>query len=75
VACLLKARIVKPAETAVARERLCKHHVSIAAVVHTTVEALLGTVFSMWPAPTAMSSNYRVTARRGVFCGVHPEAI
>jgi hypothetical protein len=24
-ACLLKARIVKPAETAVARERLCKH--------------------------------------------------
>jgi hypothetical protein len=25
IACLLKARIVKPAETAVARERLCKH--------------------------------------------------
>jgi hypothetical protein len=25
VACLLKVRIVKPAETAVARERLCKH--------------------------------------------------
>jgi hypothetical protein len=25
VACLLKARIVKPAQTAVARERFCKH--------------------------------------------------
>jgi hypothetical protein len=25
VACLLKARIVKPAETAVAREQLCQH--------------------------------------------------
>jgi hypothetical protein len=25
VSCLLKAKIVKPAETVVARERLCKH--------------------------------------------------
>jgi hypothetical protein len=63
VACLLKAKILTPAETAIARERLCKPHASVA------------TMFSMWFAPAVMSPNYRVTARRGVFCGVQPEAI
>jgi hypothetical protein len=74
VACLLKARIVDPAETAVARERLCKCHVSLATVAHTTIEVLLGMVFSMWSAPTTMSPN-KATARRGVSRGVRLEAI
>jgi hypothetical protein len=75
MACLLKARIVEPAETAIAWEWLRKRHVRIATVVHAIVEVLPGMVFSMWSALTAASPNYRVTARRGVFCGVHPEAI
>jgi hypothetical protein len=65
VAYLAIARIVKPAETAVAKERLCEHNVSVGTVAHKTVEVPLGTVRS---APTATSPNYRVTARRNVFC-------
>jgi hypothetical protein len=41
VACLMKARIVKPAETAVAREWLSSHHVIATTDTHTTVEELL----------------------------------
>jgi hypothetical protein len=66
--CLLKASIVEPAETAVARERLCKCHVSIATVAHATVEVLLGKVFSVRSMPTAMSPNCRVIERRSAFC-------
>jgi hypothetical protein len=43
VACLLKARIVKPAEEALARELLCKHAHCQAKVA---TEELLETVFS-----------------------------
>jgi hypothetical protein len=69
VACLLKARIVKPAETAVARERLCKGHVTVATVTYASMEVPLGTVFSMRSAPTAKPPDYGVTARRSVFVG------
>jgi hypothetical protein len=76
VACLPKGRIVETAKTAVTRERLCKCHVSVATVVHATMEVPIGTVFSMRSAPTATSPpNYKVTARRGVFCEVRPEDI
>jgi uncharacterized protein YpbB len=63
VACLLKARIVKPTEMTVARERLCKHHIRVATLMYATIEELLEAVFSMQSAPTATSSNYRVTAK------------
>jgi hypothetical protein len=74
VACLLKARTVEPAETATARERLCKSHVSVATVVQATMEVPLKMVFSILSTLTAMSPSYRVTAR-SVSCGVRREAI
>jgi hypothetical protein len=48
VACLLKVRIVKPAETAVAREWFCKHarcSAMAATDMHPTTEELLEAVF------------------------------
>jgi hypothetical protein len=45
---LLTARTLKPAETAVARERLRKHIVSAAKREHATMEELLEMVFSVW---------------------------
>jgi hypothetical protein len=66
---------MKPVETAVIRERLCKRHVSAATFEHATMEIPLGTVFSMRSAPTATSPNTRVTVKRSVSCGVGPEAI
>jgi hypothetical protein len=62
MACLLKARIVKPAETAVGRERLCKNtpvakqrlnsrQVMAATDTHATIEELLEAVFSVWSVP------------------------
>jgi hypothetical protein len=75
VTCLLKARIVEPAEMAVAREWLCKRHVSIATAVYTTMEVLPGTVFSMKSAAIA-TSHYDIAAEwKRVFGAVHPEAI
>jgi hypothetical protein len=50
VACLLKARLMEPAETAVAREHLCKHsHCLVMATtdMHATIEKLLESVFSV----------------------------
>jgi hypothetical protein len=61
VAGLLKARIVKSAEIAIARERLCKHavarqwlssrHMMAATDKHATIEGLLKTVFSVRSVP------------------------
>jgi hypothetical protein len=47
VACLLKARTVKPAGKTVTRERLCKYIVLVATKGHKTIEELLETVFSV----------------------------
>jgi hypothetical protein len=65
VACLLKARIVKPAETAVAKERFCKRHTSVATVTHATIEVPLGTVFFMRSGPTATTPNVPVVPPSG----------
>jgi hypothetical protein len=51
VACLLKAITVKPAETAIAREWLCKHIVPMAKKEHATMEELLEVVFSVQSVP------------------------
>jgi hypothetical protein len=63
VACLLKARIVKPAETAVARDGtantpfarqwLSSRHVIAATDTHVTIEELLEAVFSSQSMPRA----------------------
>jgi hypothetical protein len=42
---MLKARLVKGAETAVARQWLSKRNVTAAALTHTTMEELLEAVF------------------------------
>jgi hypothetical protein len=45
---------VKPAETDVARELLCKHtccHVMAATVTHAIIEELLEAVLSVWSMP------------------------
>jgi hypothetical protein len=61
VACPLKARIVKPAETAVAidgsvntlvaRQWLSSCHVMAATYIHARIEELLEAVFSVWSIP------------------------
>jgi hypothetical protein len=53
VAYLLKARIVKPVETAVATERLCKHarHLMAATDKHPTIKEWLEALFSVRCAP------------------------
>jgi hypothetical protein len=73
VVCPLKASILEPPKAAVSRERLRKRHVSVATVAQATMEVPLGRVFSVLSAPTATSSNYRVTTRRSVFCRVRAE--
>jgi hypothetical protein len=47
----LKARIVKPAETAVARERLCKNIAPAAIKEHATMKKVLEAVFSVRSVP------------------------
>jgi hypothetical protein len=50
VVCLLKARIMKPAETAIARKRLCRHFRCWAVAtthMHATIKELLEAVFSV----------------------------
>jgi hypothetical protein len=47
VACQLKARIVKPAETAVAMQWLSNRYVMAATDTHAATEELLGEVFSL----------------------------
>jgi hypothetical protein len=74
----LKARIVEPAETAVARERPCKRHVGAGYRGdrgNATLEELWKEVFSVRSAATARSHCNKATARRGVFCAVRAEAI
>jgi hypothetical protein len=78
VTCGLKARIVEPAETAVVRERPCKRHVT--AGYHdnrknATTWELWEEVFSVRSAATATTHYNKASARRGVFCAVHAEAI
>jgi hypothetical protein len=51
VACLLKVRIVKPVETAVARQLLSSRHVMAATDTHATVEELWEAVFSVGSMP------------------------
>jgi hypothetical protein len=51
VACLLKARTVKPAETAVARQWLSSHNVMATTDMHTTMEELLEAVFAVRSVP------------------------
>jgi hypothetical protein len=51
VACLLKARIVKPAETAVASEWLSSRHVNADTDTLATTEELLEAVFSVRSVP------------------------
>jgi hypothetical protein len=63
VACLLKARTVKPAEKAVSRQRLC----------NATMDC--GNLFSARSVPIDNSCNNIRTVGRGVFCGVRAEAI
>jgi hypothetical protein len=59
VAYWLKARIVEPAATAIARERLCKQmpvarqwlsdcHIIAATIPHATIAELLEVVFTVW---------------------------
>jgi hypothetical protein len=57
-------------EMAVVRLWYSKHHVNLAASMRVTIEIPMGTVFSVLSlrfAPTVMSPNCTVTARRGVF--------
>jgi hypothetical protein len=51
VACLMKARIVKPAETTAARQWLSKRHVTTATFTYATIEELLEAVLSVRSAP------------------------
>jgi hypothetical protein len=55
VACLLKARIVKPVDTAVGMERLCKHTCllgsGLVGVTYAAMEELLEAVFSVRSVP------------------------
>jgi hypothetical protein len=67
VACLLKARMVEPAEMAVAREQLCKCHVSVATFAHAKIEVPLRTVFSMRSA--AQTTSRRNYKKRYLLCG------
>jgi hypothetical protein len=48
LACLQKARILKPADTAVARHWLSKNHVTAATLIYAIVEELLEDMFSVW---------------------------
>jgi hypothetical protein len=67
MACLLIARNVKSAETAVARERLCRkdrvkqwlknRHVMAATDTHLTIEKLLEAVFSVQSAPSSYNED------------------
>jgi hypothetical protein len=78
---LLKARIVKPAEAAVARERLCEQapvarqwlgdrHVIAATVSHATITEMLEAVFSVRSVPrlnnSAMKSSYETVTGDGL---------
>jgi hypothetical protein len=56
VACLLNARTVMPAETAIARKWLSRRHTKAATDTHVTVEELLEAVFSVRyvPSPAAL---------------------
>jgi hypothetical protein len=70
VACLLKSRIVKPAETTVARERLCKHaccHTMAVTDMHATTEELLEAVFSLWSVPRLYNEG-QLPLRVGGWC-------
>jgi hypothetical protein len=71
----LTARIVEPAETAVARERLCKQtpvakqwlgdrHMIAATSQPATMEELLEAVISMWSASFCMRSSRARNPRR-----------
>jgi hypothetical protein len=64
VACLPKTRIVKPAETAVARQWLRECHVTAAALTYATIEELLEAV--CFYAVRYMAPSYRAAARKGV---------
>jgi hypothetical protein len=78
VACLLKARIAKSGNTSVARQWLCKHHVTAdycSKKGKATIEKLLEVVFSVPSAAMATSHYNKATARRGVFCVVCAKAI
>jgi hypothetical protein len=67
MACLLKARTVKPAEIAITRERLCKHavarqwlssrHMMAATDTHATIEELLEAVFSVRSLPNLYNED------------------
>jgi hypothetical protein len=52
ITCLLKVRIVKPAETAVARQWLSERYVTADALTYATIEELLEAVFSVRSAPS-----------------------
>jgi hypothetical protein len=63
VTCLLKARIVKPAETIVARQWLSGSHAK-AATQHSTVGELLEAVFSVRSVPSLYNEDQPVSTRR-----------
>jgi hypothetical protein len=77
VAYLLKARIMKPVETTVARERLCdtavarqwlgERHVTAATLTYATAEEMSEAVFSIVSGANATSHCRRATAICDVF--------
>jgi hypothetical protein len=60
-------------EMAVTRLQRSKHHVSVATVTRVIMRIPLGMVFFVRFAPTVMSSNCRVTARRCRFRAFRPK--
>jgi hypothetical protein len=62
VECLLKDRIVKPAETAVARQWLSRRHVMAATDTHVTIEELLEAVFSVRSVPRLYNEDQLLLA-------------
>jgi hypothetical protein len=70
MACLLKARIVKPAETAVARQWLSSHNVMATTDMHTTMEELLEAAFSVRSMPMLYTEDQLpLRVSRETVCG------
>jgi hypothetical protein len=63
-------RIVKPVETAIAKQWLRKRDATAATLMYAAIEE----VFSVWSTATALA-NYNKATARNVFCAVRPDAI
>jgi hypothetical protein len=66
---------MESAETAVAKERSCKRHVTTATITYTKIEELLEAVFSMPSAARSASHYTKTTATNVAFSAVRAKAI